>query len=65
VNYAESGACLKLFPVRIEDGIVAVKLPVSAKEEESESHVQEVPDRPLRWVARKPVTAAAPLQTEQ
>jgi|SRR5215813_3187504 len=65
VNHAESGACLKLFPVRIEDGIVAVKLPVSAKEEESESHVQEVPDRPLRWVARKPVTAAAPLQTEQ
>src|SRR5215475_8455273 len=63
VNHAESGACLKLFPVRIEDGIVAVNLPVE-EEEENESPAREVPDRPLRWVARKPLTAA-PLQTEQ
>src|SRR5262244_2307342 len=27
VNHADSGACLKLFPVKIEDGIVAVNLP--------------------------------------
>jgi nitrite reductase (NADH) small subunit len=64
VNHAESGACLKLFSVRIEDGIVAVNLPIET-EEESESPSREVPDRPLRWVARKPLTATAPLQTKQ
>jgi len=64
VNHAESGVCLKLFPVRIEGGIVAVNLPAEIPEE-SESRRREVPDRPLRWVARKPLTASTPLQTEQ
>ena len=64
VNHAESGACLKLFPVRIEEGIVAVSLPITA-EEVSESPVAEAPDRPLRWVARKALTNVLPMQSEQ
>lgn len=61
VNHAESGACLNLFPVRVEEGIVAVNLP-AASEESSCPPRQEIPDRPLRWVERKPLTTVSPLQ---
>lgn len=57
VNHPESGACLRLFPVCVEDGIVAVNLPITT-EEQSEPARHEIPDRPLRWVERKPLTAA-------
>ncbi|HWZ97148.1 MAG TPA: nitrite reductase small subunit NirD [Candidatus Dormibacteraeota bacterium] len=65
VNHQESEACLKAFPVRIEAGIVSVELPLGADEEEGAPLICDSPDRPLRWVARKPLTPATPLEPRQ
>ena len=65
VNHAESGACLKIFATQVIDGVVCVEVPAAVEDEETMPMVCESPDRPLRWVARKPITAANPPQPPQ
>lgn len=65
INHKESAACLRTFPVRFEAGVISVEIPLTADEQEMIPTTCENPDRPLRWVARKPLTAGAPLQDRQ
>ncbi|MBS1841454.1 MAG: nitrite reductase small subunit NirD [Acidobacteria bacterium] len=64
VNHAESGVCLKSFPVQIEAGVISIEVPLNSNVEES-FPVCPGPDRPLRWVARKPLLPAVPLEPRQ
>jgi nitrite reductase (NADH) small subunit len=64
VNHKETGACLRIFATRVEDGVVCVEVPVGV-EDETIPMVCDSPDRPLRWVARKPITAANSSQQQQ
>jgi nitrite reductase (NADH) small subunit len=65
VNHQESGACLKIFATQEIDGVVCVEVPTCVEEEETMPMACDSPDRPLRWVARKPITAANPPQPPQ
>jgi nitrite reductase (NADH) small subunit len=58
-NHPESRACLATFPVRIEAGIVSVQLPAEPHDADSEPAVCDHPDRPVRWVQRKPPVLSA------
>jgi nitrite reductase (NADH) small subunit len=55
VNHQESGACLKSFPTRIENGVICVEVPIGEEMETEIPQACESTDRPLRWVARKPI----------
>ncbi len=58
-NHPESQACLTTFPVRIEEGVVWVAIPVSEdRETDSEAAASDHRDRPLRWVQRKEFSPA-------
>jgi len=63
VNCPKSGACLKVFETRVEDGIVCVEVPTGVEDEETTPIACDSPDRPLRWVARKPIAAASSPQS--
>jgi len=65
VNHQESGACLKIFATQVRDGVVCVEVPAHLNDEETAPPACDSPDRPLRWVARKPVAAANPSQPPQ
>lgn len=55
VNHPESSACLATFPVRVEQGIISVEIPVAGDAKAAPPPVCEHRDRPLRWVQRKPL----------
>ena len=65
INHKESAACLRTFPVRLEAGVISVEIPLAADEQKMIPSTCENPDRPLRWVARKPLAASAALQDRQ
>jgi nitrite reductase (NADH) small subunit len=52
-NHPESQACLTIFPVRIEDGMVWVGVPGKDPETKLASSASDHRDRPIRWVQRK------------
>jgi len=56
VNHPGSSQCLVTFPVRVEDGIISVEIPVATPADEPSPGVREHRDRPLRWVQRKPLS---------
>jgi nitrite reductase (NADH) small subunit len=53
LNHPESSACLSTFPVRIEEGILCVQLPLEEPATISKPTSCEHRDRPVRWVLRK------------
>jgi nitrite reductase (NADH) small subunit len=57
LNHPESSACLSTFPVRIEEGVVCVQLPLD-EPVLSKPNSCEHRDRPVRWVLRKPPSPA-------
>lgn len=61
VNHAESGLCLRLFTVKVDGDVICVQLPQVGEEAGDAVPNCEIPDRPLRWVARKPLTSIMPL----
>jgi nitrite reductase (NADH) small subunit len=64
VNHAESGTCLRTFPVQIEAGVISVEMSLDFRVEEDFPACPS-PDRPLRWVERKSLVAPVPLQPRQ
>jgi nitrite reductase (NADH) small subunit len=52
-NHPESRACVGSFPVRIEEGVVFVEVPLEEPAAASQAKACERPDRPVRWVLRK------------
>jgi nitrite reductase (NADH) small subunit len=61
IDHLESHACLQTFPVRVEDGIVCVEVPVVRNSPQTESSACPHRDLPLRWVQRKPLVPSADL----
>ena len=55
VNHPESNLCLTTFPVRVEDGIISIEIPLTSEEPEVAPVDCDLHDRPLRWVQRKPL----------
>ena len=59
VNHPESQACLATFPVRVEQGVVWVEIPVQEHETDSEPAACDHRDRPVRWIQRKTSSTAS------
>jgi nitrite reductase (NADH) small subunit len=61
LDHLESNVCLQTFPVRVEDGIVCVEVPIARNSLDTETSVCRHRDRPLRWVQRRPLAPSADL----
>lgn len=61
INHMESGACLRTFPVRVEEGIICVEMPVVGNSLQMASAACQHRDLPLRWVQRKPLAPSVEL----
>ena len=62
-NHPESQACVATYPMRVEQGIISIELPLLVPEE-ANPIAWDRPDRPVRWVQRKsPVNSAVPSVT--
>lgn len=58
LNHPESSVCLITFPVRVEDGLLSVELPVDEPASVSKPAACVHRDRPVRWVLRKTLPPA-------
>lgn len=52
-NHPESQACVATFPVRVEDGLLWVEVPLQEPAAVSHPRLCDHRDRPVRWVLRK------------